>query len=96
MKINIWIRNLSYSDLIGSYLVVNTVCFLLGIIVFFFPIMPICFMFDIEFSNLGPIATATYALIFDTFIVTPIYIVILIVKIIISLNSKLHMSNINE
>ena len=93
MKINIWIRNLSYSDLIGSYFVVVIACFILGIIAFFFPIMPICFIFNLEFSNLGPIATAIYALAFDIFIVTPVYIFMLIVKIILSLNNKRHISN---
>jgi hypothetical protein len=57
-------------------------CFILGIIAFFFPVAPLSYLLDIEFSNLGPIATAAWGLLFDIFVVTPLFVYIGVVKII--------------
>lgn len=80
LKINKWVYEQSAVKLVILYVVVMVGCVVLGIIAFFFPIMPICYLLDIEFSNLGPIATAAWAILFDVFVITPVFLYMGIVR----------------
>jgi len=82
LKLHEWIYRQSAIKLIVLYFVVIIACIVLGVIAFFFPVMPLSYLLDIEFSNLGPIATAAWGLLFDIFVVTPLFIYFGVVKII--------------
>ena len=75
------VYNHSYAYIVVHYVAAMIGCFLLGIISFYFPIMPLYMALGLEFSNLGPIATAAWALTFDIFVITPLFIYIIIVKL---------------
>ena len=75
-----WLDRISFLKLIGTYLAVLTASPIVGAILFFFPILPLYALMGWEFSNLGPIATFIYGIMFDIFVVTPAFIVLVIVK----------------
>jgi len=77
----------------GMYLVAIIVIFILGIVAFFFPIMPLSYLLDFEFSNLGPIATGIWAIMIDIFIVTPLFIYFGVVKFIYAHKKPLQNNN---
>jgi len=64
-----------------AYVVVGAVVLVLSIVVFFFPILPICALLDKEFSNLGPIATFVWGLLVDILVLTPVFLIVLSAKI---------------
>lgn len=80
LRINEWIYSQSPTRLVVLYVAAMVGCVILGVIAFFFPIMPVCYLLDIEFSNLGPIATGVWAVFIDIFIITPVFIYMVIVK----------------
>ena len=88
MRINEWIYKQSSTRLVVLYAVSMVGCVILGIVAFFFPIMPICYLLDIEFSNLGPIATGAWAIFIDIFVITPVFIYMAIIKGWHAFNSK--------
>jgi hypothetical protein len=55
-------------------------CLLLSVLAFYFPIMPIYALLDMEFSNLGPIATAAWGLMIDMYLITPIFVYAILLK----------------
>ena len=71
---SLWIFILAYP--IGAIAIL-----VLSIILFFFPIAPICMSLNIEFSNLGPIATFCWGVMFDIFVLTPAFLILLPLKI---------------
>ena len=56
------------------YLIALISFVILGYWAFYFPVGPIYSLLDLEFSNLGPIATCSWGIAFDLFIVTPLFI----------------------
>jgi hypothetical protein len=67
--------------LILAYPIVAIGVLVLSVILFFFPIAPICMSLNIEFSNLGPIATFCWGVMFDIFVLTPAFLILLPLKI---------------
>jgi hypothetical protein len=80
LKITEWIDKNSFLKLAGIYVATMIGVFILGIVIFFFPILPIYSALGKEFSNLGPIATGLWGVIFDLVVVTPAFFFILILK----------------
>jgi hypothetical protein len=76
-----WLDTASFLKLIGTYFVVSAVVIGLGICIFF-PILLIYSALGMEFSNLGPIATFVWGVLFEIFVITPLFIVLFIVKLI--------------
>ena len=72
---------ISFLGLIGIYLAVLVASPIVGAIVFFFPILPIYALMGWEFSNLGPIATFILGVMFDIYVVTPVFVGLVIVKL---------------
>jgi hypothetical protein len=75
------IEKYSYLQLLAIYMAAMVVVLLCSIVAFFFPIMPLCYIFNIEFSNLGPIATAAWGILFNVLILTPAFIYAIFIKI---------------
>ncbi len=71
----------SFWTLIFGYPIVAVEILVLSIIFFFCPILPIYMSHHMEFSNLGPIATFCWGVMFDIFVLTPIFLVLLSLKI---------------
>ena len=71
----------SFWTLIFGYPIVAVEILVLSVILFYFPYGPICMSLNIEFSNLGPIATFCWGVMFDIFVLTPIFLVLLSLKI---------------
>jgi hypothetical protein len=76
-----WLDTASFLKLIGTYFVVSAIVIVLGIVIFF-PILLIYTALGMEFSNLGPIATFVWGVLFEIFVITPLFIVVFIVKLI--------------
>jgi hypothetical protein len=83
-----WIDRTGFFKLFGVYLLVLAGVFVASVIVFFFPIMPLCWLLGIEFSNLGPIATAFWGILINIFIVTPGFGLVLVAKLVCMAASK--------
>jgi hypothetical protein len=77
-----WFDRVSVLGLLGIYFAIVVASPIVGAILFFFPILPIYERMGWEFSNLGPIATAAWGILFDIFVATPGFIILLIVKVI--------------
>src|SRR3954462_1558563 len=77
-----WLDRISFPRLIGTYLAVLIASPIVGAILFFFPILPLYWLMGWEFSNLGPIATFILGIMFDLYIATPAFIVLVVVKLI--------------
>jgi len=76
-----WLDGASFLKLIVTYCLVSVVVVVLGVLVFF----PIVFIWEelgMEFSNLGPIATFFWGVLFEIFVVTPLFFILFIIKII--------------
>jgi uncharacterized protein YqhQ len=80
-KVLKWLDTASYLKLILTYLVVSVVVIVLGIFIFF-PILLIYSALGMEFSNLGPIATFVWGVLFEIFVITPLFIISFVVKLI--------------
>ena len=76
-----WFDAASFSKLLVTYLLVSAVVIVLGIFIFF-PILLIYSTLGMEFSNLGPIATFVWGLLFEIFVVTPLFAALFLVKLI--------------
>ena len=76
-----WIDRISYLGLVGRFLFVLVAAPAVGAMLFFFPILQICEFFNWEFSNLGPIATFFWGILFDIFFATPAFVLLLIYKL---------------
>jgi hypothetical protein len=75
------IENYSFWKITKIYLLTMLITLIISIVFFFFPVMPICYLLGIEFSNLGPIATAAWGIIFNLLIVTPVFICVIFLKL---------------
>ena len=67
--------------LIGTYCLVSVIILALSILAFF-PIVLVYSTLGQEFSNLGPIATFAWGILFEIFIVTPLFVILFVTKII--------------
>lgn len=81
MQFRALIEKYNSLQLFAIYMAAMVVVLLGSIVVFFFPIMPLCYIFNIEFSNLGPIATAAWGILFNILILTPAFIYAIFIKI---------------
>jgi len=76
-----WLEGITYVRLIVTYVILSIIILVLGWFAFFFPVNQIYSMLNIEFSNLGPIATFSWGVTFVMFIVTPIFVLTLLLKL---------------
>jgi len=76
-----WFDAASFPKLIATYFVVSAVVVVFGIFIFF-PIVFIYSALGMEFSNLGPIATFVWGVLFEIFVITPLFIILFVVKLI--------------
>jgi hypothetical protein len=76
-----WLDTTSFPKLIVRYLLVSAAVVILGIFIFF-PILLIYSALGKEFSNLGPIATFVWGVLFEIFVITPLFIILMVVKLI--------------
>ncbi len=83
-----YIKQLSIPKLIIFYLIAMISFVILGYWAFFFPIGPLYSFLGLEFSNLGPIATCSWGIVFDLFVVTPLFVGLLIYKLVLRRNIK--------
>lgn len=88
MKIIDQIQNTSFVKLIVKYVAIMIAIFVLSIFAFFFPILPIYYLLGKEFSNLGPIATGVWGAIIDIFVITPAFIAVIIMKIVMVVSNR--------
>ena len=65
-----------------DYAVVMIGIVILGILVFFFPISQIYDFLEIEFSNLGPVLTLAWAIKINLYIIVPIFIGHVMLKVV--------------
>jgi hypothetical protein len=73
---------LTFRRLFFYYIVSLPIMVMGGFMAFFFPIMQICEATGWEFSNLGPIASAMWGFILWLYVVTPLFVVTLIAKLV--------------
>ena len=76
-----WLDTASFLKLGGTYCVVSAAVIVLGILIFF-PLLLIYSALGMEFSNLGPIATFVWGVLFEIFVITPLFIILFVVKLI--------------
>ena len=74
-----WLDAASFLKLLLAYCMVTAVVVVSGVLVFF-PLLAIYSALGKEFSNLGPIATFVWGVLFELFVVTPIFLILFIVK----------------
>jgi hypothetical protein len=77
-----WLDRIGYLGLLGLYVAVLIASPIIGAVLFFFPILQICELMGWEPSNLGPIATFIWGILFDVFVATPGFIILAIVKLV--------------
>src|SRR4051794_21734555 len=65
MGIMIWFDRIGFLGLMGLYVGVVIAVPIIGALLFFFPILPLYELMGWEFSNLGPIATFFWGIMFD-------------------------------
>ncbi len=68
--------------LFAIYLAVMICSPIIGAVLFFFPIYPFFALMGWEFSNLGPLATFFWGVLFDVFVVTPGFVALLVIKLV--------------
>ena len=73
---------ISFLGLVAIYIAVVIASPIIGALLFFFPILPFYESMGWEFSNLGPIATFFWGMLFDVFVITPCFVAALIVKLV--------------
>lgn len=76
-----WLDATSVWKFFCVYLLVSAIVLILGILLFF-PLLLVYSMLGMEFSNLGPIATFFWGILFEVFVVTPVFLMLLIIKIV--------------
>jgi hypothetical protein len=76
-----WLDAASFPKLVLTYCLVSAVVIVLGILIFF-PILLIYSALGMEFSNLGPIATFVWGVLFEIFVITPLFVILFVVKLI--------------
>jgi hypothetical protein len=77
-----WLDRISFLGFFALYVAVVIASPIIGGLLFFFPILQICELMGWEPSNLGPIATFIWGILFDIFVATPGFIILLIVKVV--------------
>jgi len=75
-----WLRSILCFRLVIIYVIIVIVSLVVGWFAFYFPVYPLYSVLGREFSNLGPIATFSWGVLFVLFIVTPIFVLALLVK----------------
>jgi len=80
-----WLGDATLQKLLLAYFVISAIILVLGVLIFF-PLLLLYSIFGAEFSNLGPIATFFYGVMFNLFVVTPFFAILFIVKIFRRLN----------
>jgi hypothetical protein len=76
------IKLMSFSKLFVLFFISIVACLVLSYLAFYFPIAPLYSYLNLEFSNLGPIATASWGVVFDLFVVTPLFLGLLTYRLI--------------
>lgn len=76
-----WLDTASFLKLVATYFVVSAVVIVLSIAIFF-PILLIYSALGMEFSNLGPIVTFVWGVLFEIFVITPLFMFLLVVKLV--------------
>jgi len=76
-----WLDAASVVKLGRAYLIVSALVLVSGVLLFF-PILLVYSILGREFSNLGPMATFLWAVLFEVVVVTPLFVVLLVVKIV--------------
>lgn len=76
-----WVERISYLRLVVGYVFLVPVCLVFGWFAFYFPIYPIYSMLGLEFSNLGPIATLSWGIVFVLLVLTPAFVITLLLKV---------------
>ena len=79
-KLSTYIKNTDYGKIIIHYILISLAVQVLGTLSFFFPIYQLCELMNWNFSNLGPIATFIWSIMFNVLIITPLFISFLIYK----------------
>jgi hypothetical protein len=75
-----WLGNVSFPKLFVVYCLVSVIVVVISIFAFL-PLLLIYSMLGMEFPNLGPIATFVWGVLFDIFVVTPLFFILFIIKI---------------
>ena len=83
-----WIYRISFLKFIVLYFVTMTCLQILSIAAFYFHIYQIYSLMGKEFSNLGPIATGSWGICLNMFLITPLFVISLILKLIRMRNDK--------
>ena len=83
-----WLKRISPLGLLGLYFAVIIACPIIGAMLFFFPILPLYTWMGWEFSNLGPIATFFWGIALDILVITPTFIILLVVKFVLYVARK--------
>lgn len=76
-----WVERTSYVRFVVGYICLVPISLVLGWFAFYFPVYPIYSMLGLEFSNLGPIATLSWSMVFVLFVLTPVFVIALAFKV---------------
>ena len=76
-----WLDATSFLKLLVVYCLASAVVLVCGVLVFF-PVGLVYSMLGKEFSNLGPIATFFWGILFELFVLSPLFLILLVVKIV--------------
>ena len=76
-----WIDRIDYFRLIFYYIFIFLTAPFIAALLFFFPLIQIWEAFGWEFPNLGPIATFFWGVMFDIYVATPAFVILLIAKL---------------
>jgi hypothetical protein len=76
-----WLDAASFLKLLLVYCRVSAIVLVSGVLVFI-PVLGIYSILGKEFSNLGPIATFFWGILFELFVVSPLFLLLLLVKMI--------------
>ena len=76
-----WLDAASFLKLLLLYCLVSALVLVSSVLVFF-PLLLIYSMLGKEFSNLGPIATFVWGLLFELIVVTPLFLLLFLIKMI--------------
>ena len=71
----------SFLKLLLVYCLVSALIIVSSVLVFF-PLLLLYSMLGKEFSNLGPIATFVWGMLFELFVVSPIFLLLFLIKMI--------------
>jgi len=82
------IQKASILRLIAYYIAIKIAIFVLGVVLFYFPILPLYSLLGKEFSNLGPIPTGIWGAMVDVVVITPAFLIVVIIKIIMAYRNR--------